>query len=362
MVGLVQAAMSLPVFLVVIPAGVLADMVDRRKLLLVTQTWMLAVAAILGLLTLFEHVTPWMLLLFTFLLGLGAVMNDPAWQSITPEIVSSENFFHAVALNSAGFNVARAVGPALGGAIVAVAGSGSAFLLNAASFLGVILFLYHWRRVPHENPFPSARFTEAMAAGFRHARHSHAVRAVLLRTGVFSFSASAVLALLPIIARPFGSVGYGLLLACFGLGAIVGATFLPALRRKFSIDALVALSTVTFAVVTWLMSVGHMFLLLAFVLFVGGVAWIQILATLNAAAQTCSPAWVRARSISMYLLILQGGMAAGSAAWGAIANRYGISRALTVAAIGLLVGIRTVRLYRLQNGATSEVAGNPINA
>ncbi|MBZ5647330.1 MAG: MFS transporter [Acidobacteriia bacterium] len=363
MVGLVQAAMSLPVFLVVLPAGVLADMVDRRRLLLVTQTWMMLVAAVLGLLTLLHLVTPWILILFTLLLGFGAVMNDPAWQAITPEIVSSQNYASAVALNSAGFNVARAVGPALGGAIVAAAGSGSAFLLNAASFLGVIFVLHEWRRVPHENPFPATRFAEAMVVGIRYAHKSLAVRAVLLRTGVFSFSASAVLALLPIIASPYGSVGYGLLLGCFGLGAIAGATILPALRRRLSPDAQVALATLAFALVTFLLSTWHMFWLLAAALFAGGVAWIQILATLNMAAQTCSPAWVRARSISLYLLMLQGGMASGSAAWGAIANRFGIARALEIAAAGLLLGIVIVRSYRLQAGASvADIISTQIKA
>lgn len=362
MVGLVQAAMSLPVFLVVIPAGVLADMIDRRRLLLFTQTWMVAVAALLGVLTLLHLVTPWVLLLLTLLLGFGAVMNDPAWQAITPETVSPRNFYSAVALNSAGFNVARSVGPALGGVIVALAGSGSAFLLNAASFLGVIFVLYHWRRVPHDNPHPKARFKEAMIAGLRYAHGSPAVKAVLLRTAVFSFSASAVLALLPIVASPFGAVGYGILLGSFGLGAIVGATLLPTLRRRLSVDSLVVLSTLLFAAVTYLLSALHMFIPLALALFLGGIAWLQILATLNTASQTCSPAWVRARSISLYLFNLQGGLAAGSAVWGAVADRYGISRALEVAAVGLLLGLISVRYYRLHGSMGSEFIGTEIKA
>src|SRR6266404_4538410 len=144
MIGLVQAAMSLPVFLVVLPAGALADMVDRRKLLIITQSWMMAAAAALGVLTITRMVTPGSLLLLTFIMGFGAVMNDPAWQAITPEVVSRERFAPAVALNSAGFNVARAIGPALGGLVIAVAGSGLAFLINAASFLGVLGFLFSW--------------------------------------------------------------------------------------------------------------------------------------------------------------------------------------------------------------------------
>src|SRR5438067_6681103 len=150
MVSLVQAAAAVPVFLVVLPAGALADMVDRRRLLLFTQGWMVVAAAALGVLTLFHAVDPWVLLIFTFLLGLGAVMNDPAWQAITPEVVSPAQHASAVALNSVGFNVARAVGPALGGVVVAAAGSGWSFLLNAASFFGVVYFLYQWKSSPHE--------------------------------------------------------------------------------------------------------------------------------------------------------------------------------------------------------------------
>jgi len=150
MVSLVQGASAIPVFLVVLPAGALADMVDRRRLLLFTQGWMVVAAAALGGLTLWHVVSPWTLLVFTFFLGLGAVMNDPAWQAITPEVVSTPRHASAVALNSAGFNVARATGPALGGIVVAAAGSGWSFLLNAASFFGVIVFLCRWKRAPHE--------------------------------------------------------------------------------------------------------------------------------------------------------------------------------------------------------------------
>src|SRR6201993_1505155 len=169
LVSLVQAASAIPVFLVVLPAGALADMVDRRRLLLFTQGWMVIAAAVLGLLALYGAVNPWVLLFFTFLMGVGAVMNDPAWQAITPDVVSPEQHASAVALNSAGFNVARAVGPALGGVVVAAAGAGWSFLLNAASFFGVILFLYRWRRAPHE-PLPTLRVGDAIAEGFRHVR------------------------------------------------------------------------------------------------------------------------------------------------------------------------------------------------
>ncbi len=170
MVGLVQAAGSIAVFLVVLPAGAMADVVDRRKLLLFTQTWMVVAAAGLGVLTLAGKITPALLLLFTLLMGFGAVLNDPAWQAITPEIVSHQNFTAGIALNSAGFNVARAIGPALGGLVIAATSSGIAFLLNALSFFGVIYFLYQWKRRPGRISLRADHMFNAMFAGFRHMR------------------------------------------------------------------------------------------------------------------------------------------------------------------------------------------------
>src|SRR5579871_2996090 len=178
MVGLVQAATSLPVFLVVLPAGALADIVDRRRLLLITQSWMVLAAAALGILTQLGAVNPWMLLVFTFLMGIGAVMNDPAWQAITPDVISPERHPSAVALNSAGFNVARAVGPAIGGLVVAAAGAGWSFLLNAASFFGVILFLYTWKQATQDSP-KTQTVREAILEGFRYVRGAPKVRSVL---------------------------------------------------------------------------------------------------------------------------------------------------------------------------------------
>jgi MFS family permease len=346
MVGLVQAAATVPVFLVILPAGALADMMDRRRLLLLSQGWMVLASAALGILTLANLVTPWLLLLLTFILGLGAVMNDPAWQAITPEIVSREQHASAVALNSAGFNVARALGPALGGLVVASAGCGVTFLLNAVSFFGVILFLYHWKRPSYEH-VESGRVWDSIKTGIRFVSGSPQVKSVLIRAGAFSFAASAVLALLPIIARPHGATGYGLLLGSFGLGALAGATVLPRLRREFSVDGVVALAILVFAATTFAAGRVHEFAPLCAVLFVGGTAWIGILACLNVAAQTMCPNWVRARALSMYLLVLQGGMAMGSAAWGALATRLGIPTALLCSSLALIAGLSTMRRHRI---------------
>jgi len=346
MVGLVQAATALPVFLVILPAGALADMVDRRRFLLITQAWMVAAAGLLGILTLLGYTTPWVLLMFTFLLGFGAVMNDPAWQALTPEIVCRENHAPAVALNSVGFNLARAVGPALGGLVIEATNSGIAFLMNAASFFGVIFFLYRWKRRSFERA-NTERMIDSLMAGLRYVRSDHVVHCVLIRTGSFSLAASSLLALLPIIARPYGASGYGLLLGSFGLGALAGAAILPRLRARLSVDGVVSGAVIVFALMTFAAGRVNAFNWLAVVLFLSGMAWIGILACLNVAAQTMSPPWMRARALSMYLLVLQGGMAIGSAAWGALATKFGIATTMLCSSLALILGLVTVRQYRL---------------
>jgi MFS family permease len=330
----------------VLPAGALADMVDRRRLLIFTQSWMIVASAALGVLTLMHGVGPWTLLVFTFLLGIGAVMNDPAWQAITPEVISPRHHAAAVALNSAGFNVARAVGPALGGIVVALAGAGWSFLVNAASFFGVIVFLCKWRRVPHE-PLPTRGIYKAIRDGVRYVRGAPQVRSVLIRTGAFSIGATSLLALLPVICQPHGAQGYGFLLTCFGLGALSGAALLPRLRVSCTVDGLVAGATLVFAAMTFAAGQVHIFGLLCLVLFTAGAAWIGILACFNVVAQTMCPSWMRARALSMYLLVLQGGMAVGSAVWGALASRVGVPAALSWSALALVVGLTSIVRHRL---------------
>jgi MFS family permease len=346
MVSLVQAAGALPVFLVILPAGALADMVDRRRFLLLTQGWMVLASGTLGIMTLTSCVGPWVLLLFTFLLGLGAVMNDPAWQAITPELVPPRQHASAVSLNSAGFNVARAVGPALGGVIVALVGSGTTFLLNAVSFLGVILFLYRWKR-PASDTTNHRRVWPAIADGFSYIRRSDLAKSVLLRTGTFSIAAVALLALLPLVARPFGATGYGVLLGCFGFGALLGAVILPWMREKISVDGVVAASILIFAATTFGAGRASDFILLCAILLIAGIAWIGILACLNVAAQTMCPDFLRARALSFYLLVLQGGMAIGATLWGWLAKTVGVCDALAAAAVVLALGVFSLRGHRI---------------
>jgi MFS family permease len=351
MVALMQTAENAPLFLLALPAGALADIVDRRRLLLFTQAWMLVSAVALGVLTLLGLTTPLILLVLIFALGLGAALNAPAWQAIVPELVPRSDLASAVSLNSVAFNIARAVGPALGGFVVAAAGSWAVFLLNSLSFVGVLFVLYRWHREPIESISPTERVVGAMRAGVRYVRHDPELRAVLLRTGVFVSCASALWAMLPLVARQqlgLGAFSYGVLLGGLGAGAILGAFVLPAARRKVSINLLIICGTILFAAVTAILATVHIFPLLCVVMIFGGVAWMALMSSFNIIVQAIVPAWVRARVLAIYLLVFFGGMALGSAFWGAVATRIGISRALGCAAAALVAGLVTAYFYPLR--------------
>jgi MFS family permease len=353
MIALVQAATSLPVFLVALPAGALADVVDRRRLLLITQFWMLLAAALLGVLTIFEAVNTWTLLGFTAALGLGAAMNAPAWQAIVPELVAPGELQAAVALNSAGFNVARAVGPALAGVIVAVSGPGPVFLLNAVSFVAVLWVLYRWRRERRVSRLPAEHVIGAIRAGIRYARHAPALQVVLIRSGVFIFCGAALWALLPLVARQqlgLGAVGYGVLLGCLGTGAVLGAALLPQIKGKVSLDTLAAGAVSLFAAATIILAFVDDAYLVGATMLAAGVAWIVLMSSFNAAAQKAAPEWVRARGLALYLLVFQGGTAAGSIVWGTVAAHWGIPASLSMAAMGLIAGLAAAKRYRLAQG------------
>lgn len=350
LVALVETAGSLPVVLLALPAGAFADLIDRRRLLLITQLWMLIAAALMAAFTFGGIMTPWLLLLMTFMLGLGSAMNSPAWQAIVPELVPRRELPAAMTLESVAFNVSRAVGPAIGGLLVAAVGSGAVFLLNAASFLGVILVIYRWRRVAERSTTPTEHVWGAMRAGIRYVRHAPDVRAILMRTAVFTFCASALWALLPLQARltlGLGSLGYGVLLGCLGIGAVSGAALLSKVRTLTSNNLLVIAASVLFAVSTIILAHSRMAWLTAGAMLVGGVAWIACMSSFNTAAQTVAPAWARGRVLALFTLVLLGGLAVGSAAWGAFASRFSVSGALDVASAGLLVGLTASIRYRL---------------
>ena len=369
LVALVQTAVSLPIVLLALPAGAAADVVDRRRLLLATQTWMLVSAAALCVATLLGLASPLVVLGLTFLLGLGTAANAPAWQATIPELVGGRLLAPAVALNSAGFNIGRAVGPALGGLVVAAAGPAAVFGLNALSYLGVLAVLWRWRRRPQDELGAGEQVLGAIGAGVRYVRFAPLLRAVLVRTALFILPASALWALLPVVARGrlgLDATGFGLLLGALGLGSVAGAVVLPRLRRAVPIDRRVVATTCLFALATVALAVVGSPVLVWLAMVLAGMAWLAILTSFNVAVQTAVPRWVRARALAVYLLVFQGGLAAGSALWGVVAGRVGERTALLAAAASFGLGLLAARRWRLQGiGAldlTPSVRPEPVTA
>jgi MFS family permease len=354
MVSLVQAATALPIFFLALPAGALADIVDRRLFLIATQVWMLGCSLLLGLFTLAGAVDAWTLLVITFALSCGAAMMTPAWAATVPELVPREELQPAVALNSMGINVARAIGPALAGVLVAASGPAVAFLLNAVSFIGVIVVLARWQRVPRTSTLPAERFFGAMRAGLRYVRAAPRLQAVMVRALTFFTFATATWALLPLVARASGggAASYGTLLACIGAGAVSGAFVLPRLRAALARDALVRAASAAYAAAMAAAALGGTLQILVPAMLVTGAAWIAVLSTLHVSAQTSVPAWVRARALSIYLVMFAAGTTGGAVLWGAVATRYGISVALMAASGGTLLAL--LATWRVSLGGQDE--------
>jgi MFS family permease len=342
LVALVQTATTLPIFLLGLPAGVMADLVDRRKLLIFTQSWMLGVALLLGVLATLHRIGPWWLLSLTFALGIGSAMNGPAWAAAIPELVPRAELPAAVALGSVGFNIARAVGPALGGIVMAASGAGAVFIANAVSFLGVIVVLWNWKERPPAVREPGTRFRNAMQEGLVYVRGARSFHAVLIRSGMFSLAGSALWAMLPVVARnemKSTSLGYGILLGCLGAGSVIGAAVLAPLRSRYSVDRLVAVGVVLFAIATVGLALLKTLALAAPAMLLGGVAWITVMSSFNVCAQTMPPQWMRARALAFYLLVFQGSLAVGSGVWGEVARHVGVRASLNIAAAAMLAGL-----------------------
>ncbi|HEY4573484.1 MAG TPA: MFS transporter [Thermoanaerobaculia bacterium] len=359
LVALVQAATSLPMFLLSLPAGAVADVLDRRRLLLVTQTWMTLAAFGLWAFTAASATTPGLLLAFTFLLGLGAALNGPAWQASVPDMVPREDLPAAVTLGSIGFNIARALGPALAGLVVAAAGPAVTFLVNAVSFLGVLVVLFFWRRPAEEAMLPAERIWGAMTTGLRYVRHAPEVIAPTIRGCTFVLCGASLWALLPLVAKQdlkSGPEGYGLLLGALGIGAVAGAMALPHLKRGSSMNAVVAVATLVFAGSTLALAYVHSFWVLMLAMLLAGGAWLSLLSSLNVAVQTVVPSWVTGRALSVYMLVFYAGLAGGSALWGVVGEHLGVSRALLISAIGMLVGLAATFRIHLRSGEGLNLA------
>jgi MFS family permease len=359
LIALMQTAASLPVLMLGLLAGATADIFDRRKLLIFWQAWMLGSVGILAVLTFVGYVSPWALLAFTFLLNIGSAMNNPAWQAIVPELVPRELIPDTVSLNAASNNLARAVGPALGGLMVAGfqrvhTGAGSVFALNALSFAGVIWVLVNWKRVPlFKSALPSERIAGSIRSGLRYVRYAPDLQASLVRAFTFTFFISAIWSLLAVVAKrdlKQGPLGYGILNGSLGVGAVVGATFLHRLRQRFSADQILATSTLYNVAVLLILAFVRSPSIIIPALIFSGFAWTSTMSTINVSVQLAVPAWVQARALGTYMMTFQGGMALGAVLWGTVAEHTSTPIALASAAGGLLVTFPFVRQFRILHG------------
>jgi MFS family permease len=356
-VALTQTASSLPYFLLALPAGSMGDIVDRRKLVLFTESWMMGVALILAILTISGVMSPWLLLVLTFALSAGDAFETPAWRAILPELVPKEDIAAASALNGIEFNLARAVGPALAGSIIAAAGVATAFVANFVSFFGVILVVARWKRPVRRTSTPVESFSGATVAAIRYVRHSPAILTVLLRTGVVMFCSSALFALLPTLARSVNktAIGYGLLLGCFGLGAIAGALAMQSARDRWPTETVVSGGVVILGLAMVAIGGFHRLSTIAAVMLIGGAAWVVITSLISALVQNLAPDWVRARVLAIFILVYQGSYALGTVVWGAYAQRASVRTALVYAGLGTIATI-AVALFAKLPDSTADLS------
>lgn len=360
MVALVQGATALPVFLFSLPAGALADILDRRRLLLAVQIFMGLVAACLGCIVLLDLVNAWSLLFFTLLMGTGAALTAPAWQAIVPSLAPPGSLQRAIAANSVGVNISRAIGPALAGLLITALGITVPFFANAVSFLAVVAALLWWRPQAGKEPsLPPEHLLGAMLAGLRYARHSAPLKTTLIRAVAFFLFANAFWSLLPLVVRRVlgGGVGlYGIVLGCVGTGAVLGAFALPWLRARMDADRLVHLGTCGTALAMLVLAMVNNPAAACLASLVAGTSWIAILTSLGVSAQTALPDWVRARGLSIFVTVFFGSMTAGSLVWGQTAGMFGIQAALITAALLALLFIPLSARWKLQQGLALQLA------
>lgn len=352
-VALTQTASALPFFVLALPAGAIGDIVDRRKLILLTETWMAAVALVLAVMTIAGMMSPVLLLILTFALSAGDAFETPTWRAVLPELVQKEDLPAASALNGIEFNFARAVGPALAGFVIAFSGIGSAFLVNTVSFCGVILVVARWKRPAVQRATPPETVTGATVAAIRYVRYSPAVRAVMVRAGAAMFFASGLLALLPSVAQRLNGspVGYGVLLGCFGCGAVLGALAMQRARVRWSADVIVSVGIAIFGLTTIAAGSLRDLAPLGAILLIGGAAWISFISLFNVQVLNQAPDWVRARVLAVSMLVFQGAVAAGSATWGAVAARAGVRTALLCAGIGAILTTALGLFWRMPDAS-----------
>lgn len=348
-VALVSTASTLPMLLFSLVGGVLADRFDRRLYIVVCQLWMMAAALVLAILAAFDALSVWNLLGLTFALSVGAALNGPGWQAAVPEIVGPRLMPPAVALNSAGFNVARTIGPGIGGMLYAVAGTVALFTVNALTFLAIVLALFRWKRPAPEHKPKRESFLAGLLGGIAYLRQAKTLHPVLLTAILFFIPAACTLPMLPLVARQIlqlDALGFGVLYSTFGAGAVLGAFILPRLRLRFGEHGAVPVAMGFYVVGMVVMALVPDEIAVGLAAALGGIGWICVIASNNVAVQTVLPAWVRARGIAAYQMLFFGSLAVGGVIWGKLAEWAGISATLLIAA-GLLV-VATVIVARLR--------------
>ncbi len=349
MVALVQTAITLPILLFSLPSGAVADIWERRTVLLISQILMLLASTTLAVVAYFGVMSPFVLLSFTFALGVGAALWGPSWQASVGDLVPRAEVPAAVALNSLGFNLARAAGPALGGVIVAAAGPEAAFILNAFSYIALIAALLRWHPKRAPRHLPPEEMLPAMGAGIRYASLSPSIRAVLLRCLAFGVVGSAIWALLPLVARDIiggGPIIFGTLLGAIGVGAIIGAFGATPIRHKLGTERMVLAGTLVFGAAIVAISLVSNHALVIALLVAAGTAWVLTLSTFNVTVQMASPRWVMGRTIAVYQMMIFGGMAVGSWLWGLVAHHGGVATAIGIA--GCIVLATLLLTFRLR--------------
>ena len=361
LIALVQTATFLPMFLVGIPAGAIADIVDRRRLIMVSHGAMMVLAFALAALAFSDQATPAGVLGLTFGLGLVGAMNAPAFMAIQPDLVPKQQFPQAVALGALTYNVGRAIGPALGGLVVAASGPGWVFVLNGVSFLAILLVVQRWKPTVVASTSPAESFSGATRAGLRFAAHSSLLRSVLFRVGLLMFPGAALQALLPVVSRDalgMGSGGYGVLLGCFGIGAALAAVLRPRIARRLSSQQMIVVSSWVVAVTLLAQAYVDQAWVLGAALLVGGLAWSTAAIVMMVAAQASLPAWVRARGMALYTLVLTGSLAFGSAVAGVLAG-VDLRMANVVAAVAVAIGTLVSRRWPINTSQEIDLTMIP---
>lgn len=353
LVSLVQAATILPVLLLGLPAGAVADMVDRRLFLIGTQLWTILAASLLAALTLVGLTGVWSLLGLTFMIGVGSAMTFPAWAAIVPEVVTREDLVQAIALNGIGFNLARTIGPALAGVLIGFAGSGAAFALYALSILAVIAALLAWRREKDTAKLPREQLMSAIRTGIRYVRNTPPMRAAMIRSFAYSLPAAAPWALLPLVVREqlgLGASQYGLILGVMGAGGVIAGLSLPGLRQYADRSRIVVLASLLSCAGTALLGLSRHWLPAGIGMVLFGMGWVSAFASMQAAAQLAAPAWVRARALAIYQLSFNAAVTVGSFGWGWLGTAIGLPSTLIAAAasgLALALLVRDISLEPL---------------